>query len=126
MQLVEGPDRVRLLEHAVANWALTDPQAALDRAREIGEPALRNSTLGRLATSWAESDPRRAATLAVDAMDAGPDQERSIAAIVQRWAQQDPAAVGAWVATFPEGPVKRNALEHIAAQSPLPEAPSAD
>jgi len=124
--LAEGPDRLRLVEHAVSNWALTDPQAALDRVRQIDDPALRNANLGRLATSWAESDPRRAATLAVDAMDAGAEQERAVAAIVQRWAQRDPAGVGAWVATFPEGPIKQNALEHIAEQSPKPEAPSAD
>lgn len=125
-ELAEGPDRVRLVEHAVSNWALADPQAALDRVRELDDPALRNATLGRLATSWAESDPRGAATLAVDAMDAGQDQERSIAAIVQRWAQRDPEGVGTWVATFPDGPIKQNALEHIAEQSPKPEAPSAD
>lgn len=125
-ELAEGTDRDRLIEHAVANWALTDPSAALERVRGIDDPALRNATLGRLATSWAESDPGRAATLAVDAMEAGPDQERAVASIVQRWAQRDPAAVGAWVATFPDGPVKDNALEHIAAQSPKPEAPPAD
>jgi len=124
-QLADGPDRARLLAHAVANWALTEPQAALDRVREIGVPALRNSTLGRLATRWAESDPRGAATLAVEAMDAGPEQDRTIAAIVQRWAQQDPAGVGTWVATFPDGTVKQNAQEHIAAQSPEPEAGTA-
>ena len=125
-QLAEGPDRVRLVEHAVSNWALADPQAALERVRELDDPALRNATLGRLATSWAESDPRGAATLAVDAMDAGPEQERAVAAIVQRWAQRDPAGVGTWVATFPDGPIKQNALEHIAEQSPKPETPSAD
>lgn len=125
-ELAEGPDRNRLIEHAVSNWALADPQAALARVREIDDPALRNAALGRLATSWAESDPRSAATLAVDAMDAGPDQERAVASIVQRWAQREPEGAGDWVATFPDGPVKENALEHIATQRPKPEAPPAD
>jgi hypothetical protein len=111
--LPEGPARTQLIEHAVANWAVADPQAALAQVREIGDGALRNSALGRLATSWAESDPQAAATLAADAMEPGPAQERAVASIVQRWAQQDPDGAKAWVATFPDGPMKQNALEHI-------------
>jgi hypothetical protein len=112
-ELPEGLARTQFVEHAVANWAVADPQAALEQVREIADPALRNSALGRLATSWAEFEPHNAATLAADAMEAGPAQERAVASIVQRWAQQDPDGAKAWVATFPDGPMKQNALEHI-------------
>ena len=121
-ELAEGQDSFHLIEHAVANWALADAQAALAHVLEIDDFTLRNAALGHLATSWADSDPRSAATLAVDAMDAGPEQERTVASIVQRWAQREPEGVSAWVELFPEGPVKRNALEHIVAQSPKPES----
>lgn len=52
-----------------------------------------------------------------DAMDSGPAQNRAVASIVQRWAQQDPAAAREWVDSFRDGPLKENALEHIFAQS---------
>ena len=86
----------------------------------MNDSAARNAALGSLATSWAESDPSSAATLAADAMESGPAQDRAVAAIVQRWAQQDPAAARKWVDSFPDGPQKQNALEHIAAQARPP------
>ena len=116
--LPEGPERSRLVEHIVANWAATAPELALDQVRAIGNPSLRNSALGSLAIGLAEHDPYTAATLVAESMDAGPAQDRAIAAVVQRWAQQDAAAAGEWVASFPDGPIKENALEHAAKQSP--------
>ena len=53
--LPESPSRSQLIEHAIGNWAASDPQAALERAREIADPALRNTSLASLATTWAES-----------------------------------------------------------------------
>jgi hypothetical protein len=120
--LPDSPGRAQFIEHAIANLATRDPRAALLQADAIDDPVLRGNALARLATSWAESDPSAAATLAVDAMAPGPAQERAIAAVVQRWAQQDPAAVRAWVATFPDGPVKDNALGHISEQTAPPPA----
>jgi hypothetical protein len=115
--LPESPARARFIEHAVGNWAASDPQAALAKVRDIPDPALRNASIARLATSWAETDPRAAATLAADAMDPGAAQNRAVASIVQRWAQQDAAAARQWVDSFPDGPLKQNAMEHIAVQS---------
>jgi hypothetical protein len=117
VSLHESPARTQLIEHAVGNWAATDPQAALVRVMTLEDTALRNAALGHLATSWAERDPNKAATLAADAMDPGPDQNRAVAAIVQRWAQQDPDAARKWVESFPDGTMKQNALGHIAEQT---------
>jgi hypothetical protein len=117
--LPESPTRSRLIEHAIGNWAASDPQAALERVREIADPALRNTSLASLATTWAESDPSAAATLAADGMEPGPAQERAIAAIVQRWSQRDPAAARKWIDSFPEGPIKQNAIEHLKTQTSL-------
>ena len=52
-------------------------------------------------------------------MEPGPAQERAIAAIVQRWSQQDPAAARKWIDSFPEGPIKQNAHEHFKTQTSL-------
>lgn len=118
--LADSPARTQFIEHAIGNWAASDPQAALVKVKAMSDPALRNASLARLATSWAESDPNSAATLAADAMEPGPAQNRAVASIVQRWAQQDPAAARQWVNSFPDGPLKQNALKHIAEQEPEP------
>ncbi len=113
--LPEGPARDQLVEHAIANLALRNPGSALASAKEIEDALLRNNAFAVLSTSWAESDPVAAATFVADGMEPGPAQERAVAAIVQRWAQQDPAAVRDWIAEFPDGLLKSNALEHLAA-----------
>lgn len=112
--LPQGLVRTQLTEHAVANWAALDPQAALAQVGGIGDPSLRNAALGSLATAWAESDPLAAAALVASAMEPGSHQDRAVASVVQRWARLDPEAAGSWVATFPDSPIKDNALEHIA------------
>lgn len=109
----EAAARIPLVEHIVANWALQDPETALTEVRTLTNDDLRHAALGSLAVSWAESNPTAAATLAVESLPQGAHQERTIAAIVQRWAQQDPEGVKQWVATFPDGAIKENALEHI-------------
>lgn len=111
-----GPDGLRCIEHAVSNWALQDPQAALVRVKELSDVALRESALASVATSWAESDPSAAASLVAESMEPGPAQDRAVASIIQRWAQQDPAAAEAWAASFPESAMKQNARMLIAEQ----------
>lgn len=113
--LAEGRARDQFVEHAIANLALADPATALDHARALADPLARNQALAAVGTSWAESDPVAAATFVADGMDPGPAQERAVATIVQRWSQQDPDAVRAWIEEFPDGPLKDNALGHLAA-----------
>ena len=115
--ITESDAKSRLVEHAFGVWAASDPQAALQRVREISDPVLRDSSLGALTVAWAESDPRAAATTAAEAMEAGPAQDRAVASIIQRWAQQDPDAVGQWVEAFSDGRMKENALALIASQT---------
>lgn len=124
--LAETPARTQFIEHAIGNWAVSDPHAALVKVKAMSDLALRNASLASLATSWAESDPNSAATLAADAMEPGPAQNRTVASIVQRWAQQDPAAARQWVDSFPDGPLKQNALQHIAEQAPKPDEEGED
>jgi hypothetical protein len=115
--LADSPARSSLVEHVFGNWAAADPQSAMKRVSGISDPELRNASLGRIAVAWAESDPHAAATMAAASMEAGAAQDRTIASIVQRWAQQNPDAVRKWVESFPDGPMKQNALEHIQAQT---------
>lgn len=117
LPLAGEQDGIRCIEHAVANWALQNPQAALVRIKDLSDAALREPALASLATSWAESDPGAAASWVVESMEPGPAQDRAVASIIQRWAQQDPASVGAWVASFPEGDMKQHARALIDEQT---------
>jgi hypothetical protein len=101
------------MEHIVANWALSEPQAALTEVKTLSDDGLRHATISSLAVSWAETNPQAAATLAIETLPSGAQQARAIAAIVQRWTQQDPDGVQQWVDHFPDGPIKQNAIEHI-------------
>lgn len=111
--IAEGAALLPLIEHIVANWALQDPETAWAEVKNLRDDAQRHAALVSLTTSWAETNPAAAATLAVESLPAGPQQNRAIAAIVQRWTQQDPEGVEQWVTTFPDGPIKENALEHM-------------
>jgi hypothetical protein len=53
--------------------------------------------------------------LAVKSLNPGDDQDRTVVAVVQRWAQKSPAAVAAWVAQFPDTPVRTAATENLIA-----------
>jgi hypothetical protein len=115
--LENGPDRLRFIEHAISNLAATDPDGALNRTSQLNDPVEKNHAMAALAIAWSESVPFAAATLAVEEMAAGPEQDRAFVAVTQRWAQQDPDAARAWVEEFPDGPLKAGAMEQIMQQA---------
>lgn len=108
--LEEGPARDQFVEHAIGNLAIVNPATALEYAQGLADPLVRNNAFAVLSSSWAESDPVAAATFVAGEMEPGAPQDRAVAAIVQRWSQQDPAAVRAWIEDFPVGSLKENAL----------------
>jgi hypothetical protein len=67
-----------------------------------------------VATIWGETDPVAAATLVLNALPPGKEQDDAVVGIVQRWAQSAPEQVSVWVAEFPEGPLREVALENVA------------
>ncbi len=115
--LENGPDRLRFIEHAISNLAATDPDGALNRTSQLTDPVEKNHAMAALAIAWSDSDPFAAATLAVEEMGAGPEQDRAFVAVTQRWAQQDPDAARAWVEEFPDGSLKAGAMEQIVQQA---------
>jgi len=116
IDLPEGGVRARLLTHAAVVWAASDPQAAVDWARQIAVPDLSAQILEAIATAWAGSDPASAAAVVASDLPAGPEQTRASAAVIQRWAQQDPTAAAAWAQAFPAGPVGEAVTSNLVAQ----------
>jgi hypothetical protein len=74
---------------------------------------LRERVLADMAATWADSDPAKAAELAVRELSPGTRQSEAVLGIVQRWVQNQPEQAAAWVAAFPSGTLRDTALEEL-------------
>ena len=107
-----------IVERATMEWAASDPEAAVEWARGISGEALRAKVIAGIAIIWSDRDPVGGATMAANELPAGRLQADSIVSVVQRWAQQSPAAAAAWVLRFPDGELRDAAMECLAAYVP--------
>lgn len=115
LELAATEPRDELLERATREWAGQDPHAAVEWAKTLPEGTLRQRLIGGAVLEWSQTEPREAAALAIDTMEAGRPLENLIVGIVQRWVQTEPDEVSAWVADFPDGPLKDAAEANLAA-----------
>jgi hypothetical protein len=104
-----------LLVHSVSQWAGTDSAAAADWAASVPDSSLRQHLLAAVAVASAEQDGAAAATLAVNGLVAGEEQDRTVVSIVQRWAQNSPQAAASWVSQFPDIPSREPAVQNLLA-----------
>ena len=120
-ELSSGDARDRLIPHAVAEWAITDANAAIAWARQIPDQTLREQSLASAAVSWSESNPVAASRVVSTCLPAGRLQADAEIGIVQRWAQQDRRQAALWVASFSDDELRQIASETLvhAAQPPL-------
>ena len=61
----------------------------------------------------AEKSPADAAQLAIEHISPGPAQDEAVISILHQWWRQDRAAAAAWVALFPESPLRTRAEREI-------------
>ncbi|HLP77891.1 MAG TPA: hypothetical protein VK327_13340, partial [Candidatus Paceibacterota bacterium] len=115
-ELTVSSERDEMIRRAAMEWALQDAVAAIEWARQIPDVALRSQVLASEAIAWADSAPESAATLAVESLPSGRLLDDTVISIVQRWAQQQPAAAAAWVEQFPSGALRLTAAENLLAQ----------
>jgi hypothetical protein len=118
VELADEPERGRLIDHCLAQWASIDVAAAHAWAGAIADTALRDSAQATVATAWAEADPRAAAWLAVEGIQPGEHQDRAVVAVLQRWSQMDAAAAHAWLDRFPSGALRDSAQVALNSVSP--------
>ena len=95
--------RDNLIDRAVSTWSETASADTLQWAEQIPESNLRERVIGTIATTFATQAPDAAARLVLEQMSAGPEQQNTVLAIIQRWAPIDKAAAQAWVDKFPPG-----------------------
>jgi hypothetical protein len=119
MQIPEAQGGDQALDHAVRQWATKTPEAAASWVSQIADKNLRDKLTAAICVEWSAKDPMAAGTLAVTSLNAGRTQNDAVVSIAQRWAKQDFNAAAAWVKRFPEGALKRDASESIAAITKL-------
>jgi hypothetical protein len=115
-----------LILHSAAQWAVGEPAAAAEWAKQISDETLRDEILSAIATEWGTSDPVAAANLAVKFIREPKPRDDAVIGIVQRWAQTDPQAAADWVKTFPVGNLQQTALNNLVSLGAAPESPAAN
>lgn len=109
-----------LLLHALRQWASLEPEQSQSWALQIPPSPLREHALAAVATTLASRDGSSAARFAVGNVLPGPEQDRAIIGIVQRWAQVDYNQTSDWVEQFPQIPLQAVAQETLLTIASLP------
>lgn len=112
------------LENLVQRWADADLPAATNWVRDQPAGEQRDLALARLANRQAQEEPAKAVALILEYMSPGPAQSEAALSVLHQWARRDHAAASAWVARFPEGPLRDQALEELAGFPVAPTSPS--
>lgn len=97
-QAIPGQElRYRALRGTLANKADTDPRAALELAKTLGEFRGNEPLTSVIFRQWAATDPQAAAAAASASVESGEGGWRSpVNSVVQTWATQDPVAAANW------------------------------
>ncbi|MGC4073313.1 MAG: hypothetical protein QM760_12510 [Nibricoccus sp.] len=106
-----GDARTNVLQTLAYDWMTRDPGAATTWLLTVPEPEMKETLFAAGAKAIAVTDP----DLAVRWMSAGIKTEATFAdtalCVVEIWAERDPAKAGSWVAQFPPGRVRNDAID---------------
>ena len=107
----DAQNRQKAVLAIAKSWAKTDFDASLTWAQQL--PASQDSSeiLQNVIATLAESDPQKAATLALEM----PGRIRMLTArqVAEQWVQSDPDGLMAWLAGLPQGYVRTEVLTDI-------------
>lgn len=112
-QLPPALGRDELLVFAVSQWGAENFPAAVEWTGRIADAGLREEMLSAIAVAAASADAPAAATMVASALAPGAAQARAAVAITQRWTQTAPEEAAAWVAQFPDVPLRAVAVENL-------------
>jgi hypothetical protein len=102
-----------LLESLVAQWATHDLQASHQWVLQQQSGEWRDGLMARIAFVGSQSDPVAAAQIVVQEMTPGQRQTEAAISVLHQWALRDLNAAAAWAHTFPEGPLRKRAMDEI-------------
>ncbi len=111
--LPDSQKRDEFIVQSAGAWGADAFKESVEWAGQIPDESLRHRVLGAIAAAVAESEPATAATLAVESIPGGREQDDAVVGIVQRWVQKSPEQAAAWVAAFPEGKLRETALDAL-------------
>jgi hypothetical protein len=102
------------LSELVAGWILASPAPAGAWIAHRS-PDERDQFWNLGVQALAESSPEKAAILAVEHMSPGFHQDEAVISALHQWVLRDREAAAAWVAQFPEGPLRDRAEGELSA-----------
>jgi len=108
--------RDAMLLHALRQELPQDSDLIREWAAQLPPGAFREQALAAVAISI--PDGPTAARLVAEQMAPGPERDRALIGVIQRWAQVDYDRTAAWVAGFPATPLRRTALTTLASVDP--------
>jgi hypothetical protein len=114
VELPASDARDGLLLHALRQWTSLEPESSQHWALQLSPGPLREQALAAVATVMANQDGERAARFVAEWVRPGPEQDRAVIGIIQRWAQMDYDQTKAWVELFPQTPLRHTALAVMA------------
>jgi hypothetical protein len=106
-------ERDNLLVHAVSQWAAAAPGEATGWVETVPDTALRQRLLAEISISVANQNGAAAANLALNLLQPGEEQDRTVVGVVQRWAESSPRSAADWLSQFPDTPVRQIAMENL-------------
>jgi hypothetical protein len=102
-----------VVQNLVQQWAVADLPSALAWTTKQPNGEQRDEYMARVALEYSRRMPADAARLVVDQIPPGPAQTESAMTVLHQWAIQDLPAAAAWVAKFPDGPLRTRAVAEL-------------
>lgn len=108
-----GSAQTSLLQTVASDWIGSDPDKALDWIVSVNDPLLQEQLVAAGAKTYAATDPGLAAAWFVSSVKSEEVLNNNLPNLVEIWAAKDPPAAADWVAQFPDGDMRRAALDII-------------
>ncbi len=112
-ELPESIASSELIASAAAEWAVIELSSSLEWALQIENLHLRQQVIEQIALASSTHDLRTAASIALQQMTPGMQQDRALVSIIQRWVSHDPEIASSWVSQFPDDSLGQDAVENL-------------
>jgi len=112
LSALSAADRKSAMQSLASGWSQKNPEAVLQWAAALSDPAERTNIVRSALSRWAGNSPESAARY----VERLPESERSgaIQAVVNQWASKDTEAAANWLRQQPQGAAKDSAISSIA------------
>jgi hypothetical protein len=112
-QLPASDNGDNLLLHSLAQYASVDPAQSQQLALALPQGSLRDQAVSTVATVQAKQDGEGAARFVAENVSTGPGLDSAVIGVVQLWGQTSFADASAWVLSFPDLPIRYQAMQSL-------------